>query len=67
MRGGAAACAAARRILELRYGLDGGQPRTLSQVAGELGVSRERVRRLETRTLLELAARPELRSLRAAA
>jgi RNA polymerase primary sigma factor len=56
-----------RRILELRYGLDGEPPRTLSDVAAELGVSRERVRRLETRALLELAARPELRSLRPAA
>jgi RNA polymerase sigma factor (sigma-70 family) len=46
----------ARRILELRYGLDGRAPRTLSQVAGELGVSRERVRQLETKTLLELGA-----------
>jgi RNA polymerase primary sigma factor len=51
-----------RRILELRYGLGGRQPRTLDEVAGELGISRQRVRTLETRTLLELAARPELRA-----
>jgi RNA polymerase primary sigma factor len=44
----------ARRILELRYGLNGRRPQTLSQVAGELGVSRERVRQLERKTLLEL-------------
>jgi RNA polymerase primary sigma factor len=55
-----------RRILELRYGLDGREPRTLDEVAGELGISRQRVRKLETRTLLELAARPELRALQAA-
>ena len=49
-----------RRILELRYGLDGGDPRTLEEVAAELGISRQRVRKLETRTLLELASHPEL-------
>jgi RNA polymerase primary sigma factor len=47
----------ARRILELRYGLDGRQPRTLDEVAGELGISRQRVRTLEARTLLELRSR----------
>jgi RNA polymerase primary sigma factor len=44
----------ARRIVELRYGFNGRRPQTLSQVAGELGVSRERVRQLERKTLLEL-------------
>jgi RNA polymerase primary sigma factor len=43
-----------RRILELRYGLNGRRPRTLSDVASELGVSRERIRQLERKTLLEL-------------
>jgi RNA polymerase primary sigma factor len=47
----------ARRLLELRYGLDGRPPRTLAEVASQLGVSRERARKLETRTLLELRAR----------
>jgi RNA polymerase primary sigma factor len=56
-----------RRVLELRYGLDGRPPRTFEEVAGELGVSRARVQHLETRTLLALAQRPELRSLRQAA
>lgn len=46
----------AHRILELRYGLNGRRPRTLSEVAKELGVSRERVRKLETKTLLELGS-----------
>ena len=47
----------ARRILELRYGLGGRPPRTLDEVAGELGISRQRVRTVETRTLLELRSR----------
>jgi RNA polymerase primary sigma factor len=57
----------ARRILELHYGLDGQRPRTFSEIAGEVGVSRGRVQQLEARTLRELAARPELQSLRQAA
>jgi RNA polymerase primary sigma factor len=55
-----------RRLLELRFGLDGGGERTLAQVAGELGVSAERVRRIEERALWQLSARPELQVLRAA-
>jgi RNA polymerase primary sigma factor len=43
-----------RRILTLRFGLDGQSPRTLEEVGRELGVTRERVRQLETRALREL-------------
>jgi RNA polymerase primary sigma factor len=56
-----------RRILELRYGFDGQAPRTLTEVADELGVSCERVRRLETKTLCELRGRPEVQALWSAA
>jgi RNA polymerase primary sigma factor len=56
-----------RRLLELRYGLDGEEPRTMEDIASEIGVSRERVRQLETKTLRDLAARPELQDLRTAA
>jgi RNA polymerase primary sigma factor len=55
-----ALCERSRRVLELRYGIDGREPRTLEQVAGELGVSRERVRKLEAKALRELSTRPEL-------
>jgi RNA polymerase sigma factor (sigma-70 family) len=55
-----------RRVLELRYGLDGRGERSLSQVAHELGVSRERVRRLQQASLHQLASDPELTTLRAA-
>jgi RNA polymerase primary sigma factor len=48
-----------RRIVELRFGLDGRAPRTLAQVAGELGVSRQRVTLLESRALRDLARRLE--------
>jgi RNA polymerase primary sigma factor len=43
-----------QRVLVLRYGLDGGGGRTLEQVGVELGITRERVRQLETRALREL-------------
>ena len=50
-----------RRVLELRFGVNGDEPRTLEQVGAELGVTRERVRQLESRALRELqAAAPEL-------
>ena len=43
-----------RRVLSLRFGLDGGVPKTLEEVGSELGITRERVRQLETRALREL-------------
>ena len=43
-----------QRVLVLRYGLDGSGWRTLEQVGVELGITRERVRQLETRALREL-------------
>ena len=41
-------------MLVLRFGLDGEGGRTLEQVGVELGITRERVRQLETRALREL-------------
>ena len=51
-----------RHVLELRFGLSGEKPKTLEEVGLELGVTRERVRQLESRALRELqAAAPGLR------
>ena len=51
-----------RHVLELRFGLAGAAPKTLEEVGTELGVTRERVRQLESRALRELqAAAPDLR------
>ncbi len=43
-----------RRVLELRYGLDG-EPHSLEAIGAELGISRERIRRLEGEALENLA------------
>ena len=40
-----------RKIIEMRYGLIDGEARTLAEIAEELGVSRERVRQIESATL----------------
>jgi RNA polymerase primary sigma factor len=45
-----------QRVLALRFGLDGESPQTLEEVGSELGITRERVRQLETRALRELRA-----------
>src|SRR5713101_9264138 len=50
-----------RRVLALRFGLDGEKPQTLEEVGVGLGITRERVRQLESRALRELrTAAPDL-------
>ena len=43
-----------KRVLELRYGLDGGRPRTLEEVGAEFHVTRERIRQIEAKALRKL-------------
>ena len=43
-----------RHVLALRFGLEGQHPHTLEEVGNGLGITRERVRQLETRALREL-------------
>ncbi|ADO46220.1 RNA polymerase, sigma 70 subunit, RpoD subfamily [Hydrogenobacter thermophilus TK-6] len=43
-----------RRVIELRFGLRGEEPRTLREIGDILNISRERVRQLETRALRKL-------------
>jgi RNA polymerase primary sigma factor len=43
-----------REVIELRYGLRDGTPRTLDEVAKQYGITRERIRQIEARGLLKL-------------
>jgi len=43
-----------QQVLIERFGLNGGKPKTLEEVGKILGITRERVRQLETRALREL-------------
>jgi RNA polymerase primary sigma factor len=43
-----------RDVVRLRYGLTDGQPHTLEEVGHEFGVTRERVRQIEAKTLAKL-------------
>lgn len=43
-----------RKVIELRFGLADGHPRTLEEVGREFGVTRERIRQIESKTLCKL-------------
>ena len=43
-----------REVIELRFGLKDGHPRTLDEVAKQYGITRERIRQIEARGLLKL-------------
>ena len=43
-----------RKVIELRFGLEDGHPRTLEEVGREFGVTRERIRQIESKTLSKL-------------
>jgi RNA polymerase primary sigma factor len=43
-----------RKVIELRFGLLDGHPRTLEEVGREFGVTRERIRQIESKTLCKL-------------
>jgi RNA polymerase primary sigma factor len=53
-----------RRVLELRYGLDGERPLTLDQVGRKFNVTRERIRQIESQSLEKLENLREAQKLR---
>jgi RNA polymerase primary sigma factor len=51
-----------REVIELRFGLKDGTPRTLDEVARQFGITRERIRQIESRGLGKL--RQPIRTVR---
>ena len=43
-----------RQVLAMRFGLEDGRARTLEEVGREFGVTRERIRQIESKTLAKL-------------
>ena len=52
-----------RTVLQLRFGLEDGCPRTLDEVGRVFGVTRERIRQIEAKTLAKLKAYREAQCL----
>jgi RNA polymerase primary sigma factor len=52
-----------RQVLVLRYGLDDADPKTLEDIGRRLGLTRERVRQIETEALKRLARLREMESV----
>jgi RNA polymerase sigma factor (sigma-70 family) len=53
-----------REVIEMRFGLTGGRPRTLEDVGRAFNVTRERIRQIENHTLKKLESLPEAQRLR---
>jgi RNA polymerase sigma factor RpoS len=45
-----------RKVIEMRFGLNDGEPKTLDSIGKEFGITRERVRQIETQALNKLRA-----------
>ena len=53
-----------RKVIELRFGLKGEHPRTLEEVGQKFGLTRERIRQIEAKTLAKLTSDRDSRQLR---
>lgn len=54
-------------VMRMRFGLDDGDPKTLQAIGDALGISRERIRQLETKALRKLQKSEDIRSFRGVA
>src|SRR5213076_1196172 len=54
-----------KKVIQLRFGLHDGMPRTLEEVGREFGVTRERIRQIESKTLSKLRHPSRSQKLRA--
>ncbi|MBI2973230.1 MAG: RNA polymerase sigma factor RpoD [Armatimonadetes bacterium] len=52
-----------RKVLKLRFGLDDGRPRTLEEVGREFGVTRERIRQIEAKSIERMRSHGLVRKL----
>ena len=53
-----------RKVVELRFGLQGEHPRTLGEISSRFNVSRERIRQIETKALERIKAAEKIRAIR---
>ena len=53
-----------RKVIELRFGLKGEHPRTLEEVGTKFGLTRERIRQIEVKTMAKLKSHRESQRLR---
>jgi RNA polymerase primary sigma factor len=53
-----------RQVMELRFGLQDGRSRTLEEVGQKFGLTRERIRQIEARTLAKLKSIRDAQGLR---